>query len=691
MRAASDDDLEVLQARLVEAYVASADSSKVDGILSSQLPDGSFADIDYASRSRTQWPPLRHLRRLRLLAAAYREPGGFHERSPAVLAAVDQGLALWYERAPRSENWWHNEIGKQRELGPIGILLEGALSRERLRKMITDLAAAPRLTAQNRVWISEEVIQRGCLENSAQRVRAGFAGMTDTLTVTTSEGVQPDHSFHQHGPRLYSGGYGASFLADSTRWAWLARGTSYAFAPEKIDVLVRLALDGDRWMIRGRMFDVSATGRQISRPGQNARFMKAAAARLARLAPTRATEFRALKAYVVGARGPVVTGNRHFWRSDFMAHQQPNMYVSVKMCSDRTVGTESINGENLLGYWLPYGLTTIAPRGDEYQDIYPVWDWSRLPGVTSPRFAARPDGRHRSSFVGGVSDGESGVAAMQLDKADTTAKKAWFVLGDTMVALGADIDSRHVEAVGTTLDQRLAHGGAVSSAGPIARGESMLRQTRWLHHDDIGYLFFSPTSVHVKLGPATGSWRSISVTQDPAPVKKDVFLAFLDHGRTPVDASYAYAVVPAATPATLRKISAEPAVHVLANSPDVQAVRHDGLDVTGIVFHTPTRLHSGRYELSVDQPALLLFDARRARLTAASPDATPRTLDVTLTPDGGPPERVVITLPSGPEFAGSSVTVRSQRAGSSGGTASLGVPRSPVPLKTFRRNEVDDP
>ncbi len=55
------------------------------------------------------------------------------------------------------------------------------------------------------------------------------------------------------------------------------------------------------------------------------------------------------------------------------------------MCSERTVGIElNMNSENKLGYWLPYGLTYIYRRGDEYTAIFPVWDWALLPGVTSP-------------------------------------------------------------------------------------------------------------------------------------------------------------------------------------------------------------------------------------------------------------------------------------------------------------------
>lgn len=41
------------------------------------------------------------------------------------------------------------------------------------------------------------------------------------------------------------------------------------------------------------------------------------------------------------------------------------------MCSKRTIGTElNINNENLLGFWLPFGLTFTYRTGDEYKDIF---------------------------------------------------------------------------------------------------------------------------------------------------------------------------------------------------------------------------------------------------------------------------------------------------------------------------------
>ena len=93
-----------------------------------------------------------------------------------------------------------------------------------------------------------------------------------------------------------------------------------------------------------------------------------------------------------------------------MVQQAESGYFSVKMVSSRTIGTESGNGENLLGFWLPFGLTYLVQRGDEYDGLPVVWDWSRLPGVTAPAEVPPFSGllRHESHFVGGLGQGRTG-------------------------------------------------------------------------------------------------------------------------------------------------------------------------------------------------------------------------------------------------------------------------------------------
>ena len=101
--------------------------------------------------------------------------------------------------------------------------------------------------------------------------------------------------------------------------------------------------------------------------------------------PEFASYYEQSKEQIIRKRPQEIYGHKHFWQSDYSVHYNRTYFTSLRMCSKRTAGMEmNVNGENLLGYYLPFGLTYIYRHGDEYQDIFPVWDWGRLPGVTSP-------------------------------------------------------------------------------------------------------------------------------------------------------------------------------------------------------------------------------------------------------------------------------------------------------------------
>ena len=143
-------------------------------------------------------------------------------------------------------------------------------------------------------------------------------------------------------------------------------------------------------------------------------------------------------------------GNKHFWRSDMTVHRRPTWYASVKMSSTRVIGAETCNGENLLGLHLGDGVTYFYRTGDEYNDLFPVWDWRRLPGTTcrQDQGSLVPNAkacRGRSNLVGGLSDGERGIAAMEYIRDGLRARKAWFFLDRAVVCLGAGIDCNEPE------------------------------------------------------------------------------------------------------------------------------------------------------------------------------------------------------------------------------------------------------
>lgn len=80
--------------------------------------------------------------------------------------------------------------------------------------------------------------------------------------------------------------------------------------------------------------------------------------------------------------------------------------------------TELVNEDNLKGFYMGDGATYIYRNGDEYLNVFPFWDWRKIPGVTSyesdaPVPSPRSYGTHTRNETafgpGGVTDGHTGM------------------------------------------------------------------------------------------------------------------------------------------------------------------------------------------------------------------------------------------------------------------------------------------
>jgi chondroitin AC lyase len=239
---------------------------------------------------------------------------------------------------------------------------------------------------------------------------------------------------------------------------YMSRGLSFEFGSGKIDIFSGFVLDGTQWMVRRGRIDAACRGREISRPnnGRSSSFI-GALNRLAALETNRKSEFQDFIDHIEENNDGALAGHKHFWRSDFTAQRRQGYYASLKMCSNRMNGTEYMNNENKKGYYVPFGTTMIMVSGDEYFNIYPIWDWARIPGVTSPYKSSLPNMptyiKGTTDFAGGASNGKYGAAGFDLDWDGVTGKKAWFYFEHEFVALGAGITSTGMDPVYTSINQ----------------------------------------------------------------------------------------------------------------------------------------------------------------------------------------------------------------------------------------------
>jgi hypothetical protein len=674
------DDLALILARLKADFanpestyphdVHGPNSPRGSDWLATLEADGHWADIRYE-----RFGSNRHLGRLGQMAAAYANPSSPDYHSQQVRDGALRALQYWIDEArPGQDQWWQNTVGIPQMLSRILVPLEDVLPAELMHQCLAYFTApAEKDPLYSRAALSypQQQLIRGALLRSADDVATASEIMQGILRVSTDVGVQRDFSFHQHGPQLYNGGYGLTLVSDMCNYATVLRGTRYAFARDKLMFLADHLLEGGGHMIRGKMLDYSVFGRTLLRrgAGQSATEFIAMCDQVAALLPERAAELTALKKHIEGTGSPYsFLGNRYFWNSDFMTHQREAYYLSVKMVSCRTIGTESFNGENVNGAWLPFGATWIARRGDEYNAILPVMDWGRLPGVTSPHVVIEPvrNVSQPEGFVGGVSDGTYGAASMVFVQSEpsgevprfkimTRGRKAWFLFDREMVALGAGISSIRDEPVGTTLNQTALRGPVMIDGRAFEQGDTPVSSNSWVLHDEVGYTLLAPAAATVEVAARTSPPRFGRSSDSDEPSTQSVFSFWIDHGAHPRDARYAYAVVPAVDAQQLADWKARPPVRVIANTTEQQAVMNDSLGVAGVVFYRPGSIAlAGGVTVKVDHACLVLLRKQgiATRVAVSSPGGEVFEVRLTI----ATPQRESVTtfaLPTG-DMAGKS-------------------------------------
>ena len=440
--------------------------------------DGSWADIDYKTVSTT------HLERTRRMSAA-RYGSKFGKDKPQVYErAIVRALKYWVEHDFRDPNWWVNEIAIPKPMADLLLVVKGDIPDDLFESAVAILYRAwppPENSGKgqgaNLFYRMHTATRLACIRKDGGMLRYVCQRAADEISITTGEGLQDDFSFHQHGPQLYSGSYGLEYISSAADLVKLTAGTSFAVPAEKIALLSALILDHLQFMIRGRMIDPGAQGRNFSREGfwRGATVVARVCRTLAECGVPRAAEFTALANRISDPEHatPWPDVNRMFWRSDFMAHSRSGWYASAKMASTRTEGSEGGNGEGLKQFHLADGACFIMQRGDEYRDMPPIMDWRKIPGITCeqdsdpwPRIDWGFGMKGTTRFAGGVSDGRIGMAALDFKRDRVTARKSWVFFDDCVVALGADITCSGNAPVVTTLNQCRQNGEATHYKPP---------------------------------------------------------------------------------------------------------------------------------------------------------------------------------------------------------------------------------
>ncbi len=614
------------------------DVTEVEKLLASLTEQGSWEYIDYTSKQRGGWQPNEHNVNILQMAIAYQTRGSKFYQQKEVSKKIHKALNFWLENDFQCPNWWYPEIGIPKVLAPVLILIEDELSTKQMQKGINILDRAKiRMTGQNKVWLSGNVLMRSLLLKDTETIKKAADSIKEELVVGTGEGVQPDWSYHQHGPQLQFGNYGLAYVDDMIKWISILRETPFRFDELKMSILRNYMLNGQQWVTWKNRYDISACGRQlfVDSPKQKAASLANEFTKMEKLDTDYADVYNAANNY------ESLSGNRHFWCSDFQVQRNPNYYFSVKMCSERVVGAESCNSENIRGYYMGDGATYLYQTTQEYENIFPFWDWKKIPGTTIhqsndtlPVLTAR--GYHiPSNFVGGVSNGQNGVAVMDYIRNGLTARKSWFMFDDMIVCLGAGINSSEGFPVTTSVNQSYLNGDVIiktADGEKRATPQQVVSNPLWILHDNIGYLFPNGGILVLEAKSVEGSWNRVALRYPDKKIYADVFKLWFEHGQNPQYKSYEYILVPNAGKEQMEQLEKQ-SPFVILNSKEKQEVVTTTGDEAGMVFYKAgeSEMFGG---LEVDKPCVVMVKEQKGGLQLPVAEPTQLLDEITIRLNG---------------------------------------------------------
>lgn len=309
----------------------------------------------------------------------------------------------------------------------------------------------------------------------------------------------------------------------------------------------------------------------------------------------------------------------------------------MKMYSSRTINSECLNVQNPFGFHLSDGAILNYLTGDEYVDTFAIWNWDLVPGITvdlegTPLKCSTVKQKGRKPFVGGATDGNTGIAVMEyenpINKNLNFKKTAFFFPSGYAIQVGPVTSKNTTAQLATVLDQRKLNGNIYVS-GELANTNTSYTTvaTKSIWHNQIGYYFPTPEVLSVDSTRRTGNWSDIGISGGK--VTKQLWTSYIKHSQTNTTGLLTqYIVQPNIDQATFQNNVSNGTIPISlafkASSPRVNAAYSSDDKTIAIAFWT-----AGTYStpwksttITTDKPCVALLHqtgTNTYRLTVADP------------------------------------------------------------------------
>lgn len=658
---AKPDDIEIVKERVTaELLKSSIDDGRVEEIMNKMNEDGSFQGINYTDLSRTAGFPQRyHTYNLVYLAKAYKIKTSKYYKKKKLKEVISRGYKYWVDNDFFGDNWHNNQISTPTNLVSLMLIIGDELPNDLVEKGQPIIGRA-NMNASGARPSGDRIVIAGILAKNLLFIgdKEGFEEIIELIEgevkfSTGTRGMQHDYSFHHRTDRVNnttSYGYG-KYANAFGEWSYYVANTKYAFSVAKINQLVDYYLDGIyKQMIYGVYTDISVKNRSIS---HKATFEPRGVTEIERLLLStdyRKDELEEIIRLRNGEAEPSLSFSKFFWQTEHFVFQRPNYYTTVRMFSTRNRNMEvPYNGPGKTTHHRADGTNYLQLRGDEYHNIWAVYDWQKISGTTimqKPELYG-PDEIQKdglTDFVGAVTDGLYGAVAFDFRSPHDmlVAKKSWFFFDEEYVCLGTGIKSSPRLPVATTINQVLMRSDVTIQQDEntiiLPKGSRKLDNVKWVYQDKIGYIFPDPTTVMLSNQVEQGRWSDITDQKNISEeiVSEEVFMLWFDHGDRPRNAAYQYIVVPDVSEQELTETSSNNRnVEIISNTADIQAVKNNKLGICQLAFFRAGEVEiSDGFNFRMDSQGMAMLKMQGSRIEELSVSDPSRKLS-----------RMIITVP----------------------------------------------
>lgn len=439
---------------------------------------------------------------------------------------------------------------------------------------------------------------RGVLMNDPIQIADATSATTDVaLYVSSGDGFYSDGSFVQHGNIAYNGTYASVLFDGLGTILYLSQNTPYAIKNKEINNIYKTILNSYSYLfINGGITD-GVSGRAISRNNSSditrgisllesmALLIKGAPseykkdldvfAKTAIIDNNSSYNINSIKNLTIrnilssiennsDIQPNNIYGSRIFSGMDRVTYKtKKNGKFFLSMHSSRIGNYESMNGENIKGWHTGDGMTYIyGIDSNQFINYWPTVDMYHLPGTTesiSPRRDKSGERRHKirmssKSWVGGATNGSSSIIGMDFFSWNnkTSGKKSWFMIDNSIIALGSNISSSD-GVIHTTIDNRIIkkdNSNKLSIDGNIPENTLITLEGN-LPNENFIYKVLKGDKLIIRKEKRSGTWKSIGGSSEDI-IKENYFKAYIDHGLNPTNSNYAYVLLPMFTERDLK-------------------------------------------------------------------------------------------------------------------------------------------